>query len=223
MTSSRMMFDCQSALCAHDASKFDNATLPTISAGHLRNEDFEILIPKHAHAPRGHGTLVISSFHAYLSKVPRVENDDVIYSFRTLDQSVAYRLTSSDIIVTHRKGLTRTVQTIPVKVFRVRQCAWETTNQSWIILAIVSALTIAFGIWGLIDPKSTGMYTAVAVGLIAIGLVLPCVSWNHRKLTGVTFSGDSDFSLSIIAHAIPTQQFLKLVSSLEAQIQGEPK
>ncbi len=151
-----------------------------------------------------------------------MEDENVNYSFRTLEQAVAYTLTPSDIVVTYRKGLSRTVQRVPLNVLRIRQSTWETTNNGWVVLVAVCLLAVGFGTWGLIDPKSTGMYTVVALGLVAVGVIMPYILWDHRKLRGVTFTGEADFSLSVIAHAAPTEAFHSFVNSLESRIGIEP-
>ena len=140
------------------------------------------------------------------------------YRFRTINQSISYKLTSGDVIVGHRKGFTHTVHSIPVNVFNGHHSTWETTNSSWLVLVVVSALSVAFGIWGLIEPESTGMYSAIAVGLIAVGLAAPICSWRHRKLNGVTFSGESNYSLTVISHAAPPPEFRAFVEAMHLQI-----
>ena len=140
------------------------------------------------------------------------------YRFRTLNQSMSYKLTPGNVIVRHHMGLTHTVQSIPVTVFNGHHSSWETTNRSWLVLAVVSALAVAFGIWGLIDPKSTGMYSAIAVGLVTAGVTAPICFWRHRKLNGVTFAGESNYSLTVISHAVPPPEFRAFVDALHMQI-----
>lgn len=133
---------------------------------------------------------------------------------------MVYRLNADDVVVTYRKGLLRSVQSLPIKVFRDQHSRWEMTNNTWIALALVSVVAIAFGVWGFIDPKSTGMYMAIAVSLVVLGFLMPYLFWNHRRLTGVTFSGDPNHSLAVIAHAVPTQQFDDFVNAMQQRIQS---
>lgn len=150
-----------------------------------------------------------------------MEFTDVDYCFRTIDQSVAYKLTASDIVVTYRKGFARSVQTIPTRVIQCRQSNWETTSNFWFLVVFVSALAVVGGGWGISDPQSTGMHLLVAVCLVLSGCLMPYLLWNHRKLSGVTFSSNSDYSLSIIAHAVPTPQFHAFVLAMENRILAE--
>jgi len=85
----------------------------------------------------------------------------------------AYKLTSSDVVVTYGKGFHRPVQSISINVFHVRRSTWETINNGWIVVAVVSALAVVLGIRGLIAAKSTGIYSVVAVGLIVVGVIMP--------------------------------------------------
>jgi len=81
-------------------------------------------------------------------------------------------LTSSDVVVTYGKGFHRPVQSISINVFHVRRSTWETINNGWIVVAVVSALAVVLGIRGLIAAKSTGIYSVVAVGLIVVGVIM---------------------------------------------------
>lgn len=141
-----------------------------------------------------------------------------IYRFQTLDQSITYRMNADEVSYTFRKGLTRTAQTIPLEVIDGPQTSWETSNNTRLVLVLVCVIGFCFGIWGLVDPKSTGMYTTVALGLIGVGITLPTVLRQHRRLTGVTFFGDSNYSLSVISHAKPSSEYHKFVEVLKEQI-----
>ncbi len=150
----------------------------------------------------------------------RMNTTVVEYRFRTLNQSMSYKLTSGDIVVGHRMWFTHTVHSIPISVFNGRYSTWETTNSSWLALAVVSALAAAFGVWGLMDPKSTGIYTAIAVALVTVGAAAPVCLWRHRRLNGVTFVGESNYSVTVIAHAVPTPEFHAFVDALRMQIKS---
>lgn len=143
------------------------------------------------------------------------------YAFRTVNQSVSYTLSSKEVTFRYRKGLTSSSQTFPLDVFDGRSSSWDTTNVAWVGMAIVSVLAIVFGVWGLIDPKATGMHAVVATGLILVGSLLPVVLWQHRRLSGVTFTGEHGYALSIIAHAVQTTGFHNFVDALKSHVRSE--
>lgn len=144
---------------------------------------------------------------------------EVGYKFRTLNQSYRYTLTTNDVTVAYRHGIKSTSHTLPLDVLRGHRSEWQTTNTAWIGLFVVSLLAIGFGIWGFIDPDSTGMSTVVAVALVIIGAIAPWWLRDHRALTGVTFSGDNGYTISVVAHINPSADFQSFVNALESRTQ----
>lgn len=120
------------------------------------------------------------------------------YRFRMIDQSASYQLTATDVIIGCRRGLQSSSETIPLTSFDGRRSSWEYTSVPWIGMAVISVLAVIFGVWGLLSPKETGMYAAVAIGLITTGLLLPVCLWKHRRLSGVTFTGAHGYTVSSV-------------------------